>query len=225
MGGGRGARDRGRRAGLEPARGRRGLRRHGACGSWASWPRIERDGDRIVCGGGATLAAIVKRATGVGPLRDRVRLRDPRHRRRRGAHERGRLRRRAARRARSGRRGRRGRRAAGRPGELEHDATGTRTWPRARWSPRWRCGCGRTIPAASARPSPTCSAAAARPSRRRCARSGRCGRTRDGALGAGQMLEACGLKGFTLGGARISPVHANFIENVGRRPVGGRDRA
>lgn len=37
----------------------------------------------------------------------------------------------------------------------------------------------------------------------------------DGALGAGQMLEACGLKGFTLGGARISPVHANFIENVG----------
>ena len=28
--------------------------------------RIERDGDRIVCGGGATLAAIVKRATGWG---------------------------------------------------------------------------------------------------------------------------------------------------------------
>ncbi|HEY3765904.1 MAG TPA: UDP-N-acetylmuramate dehydrogenase, partial [Gaiellales bacterium] len=28
--------------------------------------RIERDGDRIVCGGGATLAAVVKRATGWG---------------------------------------------------------------------------------------------------------------------------------------------------------------
>jgi UDP-N-acetylmuramate dehydrogenase len=28
--------------------------------------RIERDGDRIVCGGGASLAAIVKRATGWG---------------------------------------------------------------------------------------------------------------------------------------------------------------
>ena len=28
--------------------------------------RIERDGDRIVCGGGASLAAVVKRATGWG---------------------------------------------------------------------------------------------------------------------------------------------------------------
>jgi UDP-N-acetylmuramate dehydrogenase len=34
-------------------------------------------------------------------------------------------------------------------------------------------------------------------------------------LGAGQMLEACGLKGFRIGGAIISPVHANFIENAG----------
>jgi UDP-N-acetylenolpyruvoylglucosamine reductase len=34
-------------------------------------------------------------------------------------------------------------------------------------------------------------------------------------LGAGQMLEACGLKGFQLGGAVVSPVHANFIENAG----------
>ena len=32
---------------------------------------------------------------------------------------------------------------------------------------------------------------------------------------AGRILEECGLKGFTIGGARISPVHANFIENVG----------
>lgn len=35
------------------------------------------------------------------------------------------------------------------------------------------------------------------------------------ALGAGQMLDGCGLKGFTIGRARISPRHANFIENVG----------
>ena len=36
-----------------------------------------------------------------------------------------------------------------------------------------------------------------------------------GDLSAGRILEECGLKGFTAGGARISPVHANFIENTG----------
>ena len=34
-------------------------------------------------------------------------------------------------------------------------------------------------------------------------------------LSAGRMLEACGLKGYQIGGARISPKHANFIENAG----------
>ena len=34
-------------------------------------------------------------------------------------------------------------------------------------------------------------------------------------LGAGRMLEACGLRGHAIGGACISPKHANFIENAG----------
>ncbi|MGI9116112.1 MAG: UDP-N-acetylmuramate dehydrogenase [Gaiellales bacterium] len=36
----------------------------------------------------------------------------------------------------------------------------------------------------------------------------------DGDRTSGQILEACGLKGYTVGGARISEKHANFIENV-----------
>jgi UDP-N-acetylenolpyruvoylglucosamine reductase len=42
----------------------------------------------------------------------------------------------------------------------------------------------------------------------------------DHELSAGRMLEACGLRGFRIGGAQISPRHANFIENTdGARSV------
>jgi UDP-N-acetylmuramate dehydrogenase len=37
----------------------------------------------------------------------------------------------------------------------------------------------------------------------------------DHELGAGRMIEECGLKGYEIGGALISPRHANFIENAG----------
>jgi UDP-N-acetylmuramate dehydrogenase len=36
-----------------------------------------------------------------------------------------------------------------------------------------------------------------------------------GSPGAGRMIEECGLKGHAVGGATISPRHANFIENTG----------
>ena len=32
---------------------------------------------------------------------------------------------------------------------------------------------------------------------------------------AGRLIDACGLKGWTVGRAQVSPVHANFFVNLG----------
>ena len=116
----------------------------------------------IRAGGGASLAVVVRRAASwAGRLR--VRLRHPRHRRRRGADERGRLRRRDARRAgRGARRARAGRSsaAAGRR-ELDMRYRGSNVG-RARWWPRRRSSCARPTRRRSARSSARCRAAAGR---------------------------------------------------------------
>jgi UDP-N-acetylmuramate dehydrogenase len=38
----------------------------------------------------------------------------------------------------------------------------------------------------------------------------------EGPRTAGQLIEAAGLKGFTIGGAQISPMHANYFVNTGK---------
>ena len=63
---------------------------------------IERDGDRVLCGGGARLPSAAAKSAKWGLSGPRVRGQHPRHRRRRGADERERLRRRARAHARMG---------------------------------------------------------------------------------------------------------------------------
>src|SRR5690242_14324541 len=176
--------------------------------------RIERDGERIVCGGGASLAAIVKRATGwglsgiefgcaiPGTAGGAVRMNAGAY----GGEMRDVLAEALVIGAGGGRRGgpdelgMRYRRSAVAPGEVVAEVV---LALRPDDPERIR----QTVSEMQRR------RREAQPAKVRT--FGSVWKNPDGGLSAGRMLEECGLKGFASGGARISPVHANFIENVG----------
>jgi UDP-N-acetylenolpyruvoylglucosamine reductase len=176
--------------------------------------RIEREAERIVCGGGATLAAVVRRATGWGLSGIEFGCAIP------------------------GTAGGAVRMNAGAYGGELRDvldealvvgADGSRRGgPEALGMTYRRSNVGRGEVVAEAvlrllpaDPETIRATVADMQRRRREAQPakvrtfGSVWKNPGGDLSAGQMLEACGLKGFSAGGARISPVHANFIENTG----------
>jgi UDP-N-acetylmuramate dehydrogenase len=176
--------------------------------------RIERDGERVVCGGGASLAAIVKRATGWGLSGIEFGCAIP------------------------GTAGGAVRMNAGAYGGELRDvleralvvgADGERSGGPAELGMRYRhsnVGPREVVAEAVLRLRPDDTerirtTVADMQRRRREAQPakvrtfGSVWKNPDGEMSAGRMLEECGLKGFASGGARISPVHANFIENVG----------
>jgi len=176
--------------------------------------RIARDGERIVCGGGATLAAVVKRATGWGLAGIEFGCAIP------------------------GTAGGAVRMNAGAYGGELRDvleaavvvgASGERRGGPALFDMTYRhsnLAPGEVVAEAVLRlrrddPNVIRATVADMQRRRREAQPakvrtfGSVWENPDGELSAGRLLEECGLKGFVSGGARISPVHANFIENVG----------
>ena len=213
---GRGPGRRRGRLGLEPAGRRRGLPR-------ARDQARRRAGDDRARRRAAALRRRRPAALGggegrrLGALRARVRGQHPRHRRRRGADERQRLRRPARRGARVGRRLHRRRHRAPRPRRSSASPTATRTSARARSSP---------APPSGSRPATRttirATLAAMRERRREAQPSGikTFGSTfknpedqRAEGRTAGQLLEAAGCRGLRHGGARFSEKHANFVEN------------
>ena len=185
--------------------------------------KIEHEDGHLICGGGARLPQAAARAAALGLAGIEFGVNIPGTVGGAVQDERERLRRRAPARARVGRR--------------LHRATGTEQAPpgparlrlpalepagRARSSRALRSRSSRaSTEAIKARARATCAPAArprSRPASRPSARPSRIpddpkaeGRT------AGQLLEAAGCRGLAVGGARFSPKHANFIENVGGR--------
>ena len=176
--------------------------------------RIERDGDRLVCGGGAALAAVVRRAQEWGLAGIEFGCAIP------------------------GTVGGAVRMNAGAYGSELRDvldaawvigAAGDRRGGPDLLEMRYRASnvaAGEVVAEASLRLVP-----APREQIRRTTRAlqdrrreaqpskvrtfGSVWKNPDGGETAGRLLEQAGMKGFAVGGARISPVHANFIENTG----------
>ena len=174
--------------------------------------RIERDGDRVTCGGGASLAAIVKRATGWGLSGIEFGCAIP------------------------GTAGGAVRMNAGADGSEIRDvlaealvigAAGERRGGPDDLGMRYRrseVAAGEVVAEVVLHlrpddPDRIRATVADMQRRRRDAQPakvrtfGSVWKNPDPERTAGRLLEECGLKGYAVGGARISPVHANFIEN------------
>ena len=185
------------------------------CGSPESWRRPAPTASCCVAGGGATNAVCLHARARRRARRPRVRVRDPGHGRRGCAHERGCVRiGLGGDPGASARRHRRGLRLADR-GRSSGSRTGTPTCGRVR---SWRgssIGCDpRPVAEIKAEIGDLVARRkATQPTTKRT--FGSVWKNPPGDLGAGRMLELCGLKGHRVGGAVVSPMHANFIENAG----------
>ena len=179
---------------------------------------IERDGEHVLCGGGARLPQASARAARWGLDRARVRREHPGHGRRRGEDERQCLRRRARQGARVG-----GHRVA----QRERSAGSRTSSASSTGAPTSR----REIVALASfkleRADPAevkATLARMREQRKAAQPSGikTFGSTfknpddpRAEGRTAGMLLEEAGCRGLQVGGARFSPKHANFVENMG----------
>ena len=180
--------------------------------------RIEREGERLLCGGGARLPPGRGPRGARGPHRPGVRREHPRHRRGRGADERQRLRRRPLARARVGRRGHRPRH---RPA---HARRARVRLPPLQPGPARGGGRG-SFALAPAPPGEVKATLADMRSNRRAAQPSGIktfGSTfknpddpRAEGRSAGVLLDEAGCRGLRVGGARFSEKHANFVENEG----------